>query len=218
MKWHMILENAWIATFAKYHKCHSSDIFAAAAGVPQVWTETLTEPWQWFSAWRQPTGSSLRWVSQGPEKRPQLQAHTGHWPGLKRPETGHLKNIGHWGSMRPPRRRIHCSHGRLCDPKAIQDPSGASEEGREEEERGPPHSQVAWIPLLLSSTWSSSPLFGLNLNLNFSNLISSGVSFFDNFRKKTPSTPTPDTASTSSHRWVDLIDRTSYVSSSAAGD
>ena len=51
-------------------------------------------------------------------------------------------------------------------------------------------------------TCTRSPLFGLNLNLNFSNLISSGVSFFDNFRKKTPSTP--DTASTSSHRWVKL--------------
>lgn len=34
-----------------------------------------------------------------------------------------------------------------------------------------------------------SPLFGLNLNLNFSNLISSGVNFWDNLRKKTPSTP-----------------------------
>jgi len=44
-----------------------------------------------------------------------------------------------------------------------------------------------------------SPLFGLNLNLSFSNMISSGMNFFDNFRKKTPSTPTPDTASTSSH-------------------
>jgi len=48
-----------------------------------------------------------------------------------------------------------------------------------------------------------SPLFGLNLNLNFSNLISSGVSFFDNFRKKTPSTP--DTASTSSHSSCSLV-------------
>jgi len=35
-----------------------------------------------------------------------------------------------------------------------------------------------------------SPLFGLNLNLNFSKMISSGVNFFDNLRKKTPSTPT----------------------------
>jgi len=36
---------------------------------------------------------------------------------------------------------------------------------------------------------SHSPLFGLNLNLSFSNLISSGVNFFDNLRKKTPGTP-----------------------------
>lgn len=43
-----------------------------------------------------------------------------------------------------------------------------------------------------------SPLFGLNLNLNFSNLITSGVNFFDALRKKTPSTPTPDTSTTSS--------------------
>lgn len=35
-----------------------------------------------------------------------------------------------------------------------------------------------------------SPLFGLNLNLNLSRMISSGVNFFDNLRKKTPSTPT----------------------------
>jgi len=43
-----------------------------------------------------------------------------------------------------------------------------------------------------------SPLFGLNLNLNFSNLITSGVNFFDALRKKTPSTPTPDNSSSSS--------------------
>jgi len=36
---------------------------------------------------------------------------------------------------------------------------------------------------------SHSPLFGLNLNLSFSNLISSGVNFFDNLRRKTPGTP-----------------------------
>ena len=56
--------------------------------------------------------------------------------------------------MRPPRRRIHCSHGRLCDSEALQDPSGASEEGREEEERGPPHSQVALI-LLFTNSYSN---------------------------------------------------------------
>lgn len=44
-----------------------------------------------------------------------------------------------------------------------------------------------------------SPLFGLNLNLNFSNLITSSVNFFDALRKKTPSTPTPDTSTTSSN-------------------
>jgi len=44
---------------------------------------------------------------------------------------------------------------------------------------------------------SHSPLFGLNLNLNFSNLISSGVSFWDNLRKKTPSTPQSATESSS---------------------
>jgi len=45
---------------------------------------------------------------------------------------------------------------------------------------------------------SHSPLFGLSLNLSFSSLISSGVNFFDNLRKKTPSsTPTPDHSSSS---------------------
>lgn len=43
-----------------------------------------------------------------------------------------------------------------------------------------------------------SPLFGLNLNLNFSNLISSGVSFWDNLRKKTPSTPSATESSSPS--------------------
>jgi len=36
-----------------------------------------------------------------------------------------------------------------------------------------------------------SPLFGLNLNLNFSNLISSGVNFLDHLRKKTPTVGSP---------------------------
>lgn len=45
---------------------------------------------------------------------------------------------------------------------------------------------------------SHSPLFGLNLNLSFSNLISSGVNFFDNLRKKTPSTPSHSSATDSS--------------------
>jgi len=45
---------------------------------------------------------------------------------------------------------------------------------------------------------SHSPLFGLNLNLNFSNLISSGVSFLDNLRKKTPSTPSATESSSPS--------------------
>jgi len=43
-----------------------------------------------------------------------------------------------------------------------------------------------------------SPIFGLNLNLNFSKMFSSGVNFFDNLRKKTPSTPTPPTSDTDS--------------------
>ncbi len=46
-----------------------------------------------------------------------------------------------------------------------------------------------------------SPLFGLNLNLSFSNLISSGVNFFDNLRKKTPSTPSHSSATDSSPRY-----------------
>ena len=47
-----------------------------------------------------------------------------------------------------------------------------------------------------------SPLFGLNLNLSFSNLISSGVNFFDNLRKKTPTTPQSSATDSSSPRWV----------------
>ena len=74
---------------------------------------------------------------------------------------------------------------------------------KEEKKRSEDHHTHRWwyccSPIL---TPTCSPLFGLNLNLSFSNMISSGMNFFDNFRKKTPSTPTPDTASTSSHRWV----------------
>jgi len=43
-----------------------------------------------------------------------------------------------------------------------------------------------------------SPLFGLNLNLSFSSLISSGVNFLDNLRRKTPGTPQSVTASSPS--------------------
>ena len=49
------------------------------------------------------------------------------------------------------------------------------------------------------SAFLFSPLFGLNLNLNFSNLITSGVHFLDNLRKKTPSTPLSTRVSLSSH-------------------
>jgi len=46
---------------------------------------------------------------------------------------------------------------------------------------------------------SHNPLFGLNLNLNFSNLISTGVNFFQDLRKKTPaSTPTSSPSSSTS--------------------
>jgi len=38
---------------------------------------------------------------------------------------------------------------------------------------------------------SHNALFGLNLNINFSNLISSGVSFLDHLRKKTPTVASP---------------------------
>jgi len=44
-----------------------------------------------------------------------------------------------------------------------------------------------------------SPLFGLNLNLSFSALFSSGVNFLDNLRKKTPVTPQSAPASSPSH-------------------
>jgi len=54
---------------------------------------------------------------------------------------------------------------------------------------------------------SHSPLFGLSLNLSFSSLISSGVNFFDNLRKKTPSsTPTPDHSSSSHRAAPSLLD------------
>jgi len=59
---------------------------------------------------------------------------------------------------------------------------------RREERRRQPH----------GDHHSHSPLFGLNLNLSFSNLISSGVNFFDNLRKKTPSTPSHSSATDSS--------------------
>ena len=49
-----------------------------------------------------------------------------------------------------------------------------------------------------------SPLFGLNLNLSFSNLISSGVNFFDNLRKKTPGTPHSSATDSSSPRYEDV--------------
>ena len=56
---------------------------------------------------------------------------------------------------------------------------------------------VKWVIMIFCS-----PLFGLNLNLSFSNLISSGVNFFDNLRKKTPTTPQSSATDSSSPRWV----------------
>ena len=54
--------------------------------------------------------------------------------------------------------------------------------------------------LTIFYTLLRSPLFGLNLNLSFTNLISSGVNFFDNLRKKTPTTPHSSATDSSSPR------------------
>ena len=85
--------------------------------------------------------------------------------------------------------------------KTIQDSARTSEE-RRQETKTRTHAQVSSEIILKNIYISSpiSPLFGLNLNLSFSNLISSGVNFFDNLRKKTPTTPQSSATESSSPR------------------
>jgi len=54
-----------------------------------------------------------------------------------------------------------------------------------------------------------SPLFGLNLNLSFSSLFSSGVNFLDNLRKKTPLSPQSGSGGSPSHSNNTLSDSSS---------
>ena len=87
--------------------------------------------------------------------------------------------------------------------KTIQDSARTSEE-RRQETKTRTHAQVSICrEIILKNIYISSPispLFGLNLNLSFSNLISSGVNFFDNLRKKTPTTPQSSATESSSPR------------------
>ena len=86
--------------------------------------------------------------------------------------------------------------------KTIQDSARTSEE-RRQETKTRTHAQVSIrSEIILKNIYISpiSPLFGLNLNLSFSNLISSGVNFFDNLRKKTPTTPQSSATESSSPR------------------
>ena len=91
--------------------------------------------------------------------------------------------------------------------QAVQNPSGAFTERREKKKSSTrSFPQVRGYSCVCTAQWMIimilSPLFGLNLNLSFSNLISSGVNFFDNLRKKTPTTPQSSATDSSSPRWV----------------
>ena len=88
--------------------------------------------------------------------------------------------------------------------QTVQNTSGAFAERREEKTSTGSFTQVRTLRLCPIEVYMFveyfSPLFGLNLNLSFSNLISSGVNFFDNLRKKTPTTPQSSNTDSSSGR------------------